>query len=88
MLNEFGKKFNVPIHVRNSASFSDEPGTVIQGRAFIDIEIDPTLTGVAKSSCELIGFCTRCHGDPANGNAAPPRPEAASLPLLVGLVLV
>jgi aspartate kinase len=26
---EFGKKFNVPIHVRNSASFSDEPGTVI-----------------------------------------------------------
>lgn len=26
---EFGKKFNVPIHVRNSASFSDVPGTVI-----------------------------------------------------------
>jgi aspartate kinase len=26
---EFGKKFNVPIHVKNSASFSDEPGTVI-----------------------------------------------------------
>jgi aspartate kinase len=26
---EFGKKFGVPIHVRNSASFSDEPGTVI-----------------------------------------------------------
>lgn len=26
---EFGKKFNVPIHVCNSASFSDEPGTVI-----------------------------------------------------------
>ncbi len=26
---EFGKKFNVPIHVRNSQSFSDEPGTVI-----------------------------------------------------------
>jgi aspartate kinase len=26
---EFGKKFSVPIHVRNSASFSDEPGTVI-----------------------------------------------------------
>ncbi|MAT70972.1 MAG: aspartate kinase [Planctomycetaceae bacterium] len=26
---EFGKKFNVPIHVRNSGSFTDEPGTVI-----------------------------------------------------------
>ncbi|MDC0935627.1 aspartate kinase, partial [Pirellulales bacterium] len=26
---EFGKKFNVPIHVRNSASFTDQPGTVI-----------------------------------------------------------
>ncbi len=26
---EFGKKFDVPIHVRNSASFGDEPGTII-----------------------------------------------------------
>jgi aspartate kinase len=26
---EFGKKFSVPIHVCNSASFSDEPGTII-----------------------------------------------------------
>jgi aspartate kinase len=26
---EFGKKFDVPIHVRNSASFSDTPGTII-----------------------------------------------------------
>lgn len=26
---EFGKKFNVPIHVKNSAVFTDEPGTVI-----------------------------------------------------------
>ncbi|HEX6960906.1 MAG TPA: aspartate kinase [Lacipirellula sp.] len=26
---EFGKKFDVPIHVLNSASFSDEPGTII-----------------------------------------------------------
>ena len=26
---EFGKKFDVPIHVRNSASFSDDPGTII-----------------------------------------------------------
>ncbi|RIK78813.1 MAG: aspartate kinase [Planctomycetota bacterium] len=26
---EFGMKFGVPIHVRNSASFSDDPGTVI-----------------------------------------------------------
>jgi aspartate kinase len=26
---EFGKKFNVPIHVRNSGIFTDEPGTII-----------------------------------------------------------
>ena len=26
---EFGKKFSVPIHVRNSATFTDEPGTII-----------------------------------------------------------
>lgn len=26
---EFGKKFSVPIHVKNSAVFTDEPGTVI-----------------------------------------------------------
>ena len=26
---EFGKKFNVPIHVRNSAAFTDQPGTII-----------------------------------------------------------
>lgn len=26
---EFGKKFNVPIHVKNSAVFTDEPGTII-----------------------------------------------------------
>lgn len=26
---EFGKKFNVPIHVRNSSVFTDEPGTII-----------------------------------------------------------
>lgn len=26
---EFGKKFNVPIHVRNSGMFTDEPGTII-----------------------------------------------------------
>ncbi len=26
---EFGKKFNVPIHVRNSGTFTDEPGTLI-----------------------------------------------------------
>ena len=30
---EFGKKFNVPIHVKNSAVFTDEPGTVIGNEA-------------------------------------------------------
>lgn len=37
------------------ATSPDEPGTVIQGRAFIDIELDPKLSGVAKSSCEIEG---------------------------------
>ena len=54
---EFGKKFNVPIHVRNSASFSDEPGTIIghsaesadravSGAALTKNEARITITGV------------------------------------------
>jgi aspartate kinase len=54
---EFGKKFNVPIHVRNSASFSDEPGTVIgsesegadravSGAALTKNEAEITIAGV------------------------------------------
>src|SRR5438270_4782876 len=54
---EFGKKFNVPIHVRNSASFSDDPGTVIgsesegaaravSGAALTKNEAEITIAGV------------------------------------------
>lgn len=54
---EFGKKFNVPIHVRNSQSFSDEPGTVIgsesesadravSGAALTKNEAQITIAGV------------------------------------------
>jgi aspartate kinase len=54
---EFGKKFNVPIHVCNSASFSDEPGTVIgsesegadravSGAALTKNEAEITIAGV------------------------------------------
>jgi aspartate kinase len=54
---EFGKKFNVPIHVKNSASFSDEPGTIIgaasesadravSGAALTKNEAQITLAGV------------------------------------------
>jgi aspartate kinase len=54
---EFGKKFNVPIHVRNSGSFTDEPGTIIgtvsesadravSGAALTRNEAQITLAGV------------------------------------------
>ena len=54
---EFGKKFNVPIHVRNSQSFSDEPGTIIgsesesadravSGAALTKNEAQITIAGV------------------------------------------
>lgn len=31
------------------------PGATLQGKAFIDIEVDPTFTGAVKSSCEMTG---------------------------------
>src|SRR6185312_13188752 len=54
---EFGKKFQVPIHVRNSGSFTDEPGTVIgsesegadravSGAALTKNEAEITIAGV------------------------------------------
>lgn len=33
----------------------NEPGSTLQGRAFIDLEVDPRLTGEARSSCEVVG---------------------------------
>jgi len=46
---EFGKKFDVPIHVRNSASFSDEPGTVIGP---LPESIDRAVSGCALTKNE------------------------------------
>jgi len=54
---EFGKKFNVPIHVRNSGTFTDEPGTIIgpiaesanravSGAALTKAEARISVTGV------------------------------------------
>ena len=33
----------------------NEPGATLQGRAFLTLEVDPKLDGVAKSSCEIEG---------------------------------
>ncbi len=33
----------------------DDPGTTLQGKAFMAMEVTPTFTGTAKSSCEVIG---------------------------------
>jgi aspartate kinase len=46
---EFGKKFNVPIHVCNSASFSDEPGTIIGS---VSESADRAVTGAALTKNE------------------------------------
>jgi aspartate kinase len=49
---EFGKKFNVPIHVCNSASFSDEPGTVI-GSASESAERAVTGAALTKNEAQI-----------------------------------
>lgn len=46
---EFGKKFNVPIHVRNSAVFTDEPGTIIGPTPEAD---DRPVSGAALTKAE------------------------------------
>ncbi len=46
---EFGKKFGVPIHVRNSASFSDEPGTII---GTVSESTDRAVSGAALTKNE------------------------------------
>jgi hypothetical protein len=43
------------LHVPCNAASPNTPGTTLQGRAFIDIEVDPTLDGVVKNSCEVTG---------------------------------
>jgi len=46
---------DVKTGVACNAAEPNVPGTTIQGRAFIDMEVNPLLTGQAKSSCELAG---------------------------------
>ena len=45
------QKNGVPCHVDHP----DDPGATLQGKAFLDIEVDPQFSGTAKSSCELTG---------------------------------
>lgn len=44
-------KTGVPCNAENP----NDPGATLQGRAFIDMEVNPLLTGTAKSSCEIEG---------------------------------
>ncbi len=46
---EFGKKFDVPIHVRNSASFGDEPGTII---GLLPESVERAVSGAALTKNE------------------------------------
>ena len=45
------QKNGVPCHVDKP----NDPGATLQGKAFLDIQVDPQFSGVAKSSCELTG---------------------------------
>jgi hypothetical protein len=45
------QKNGVPCHVDKP----DDPGSTLQGKAFLDIQVDPQFSGTAKSSCELVG---------------------------------
>jgi hypothetical protein len=45
------QKNGVPCHVDHP----DDPGSTLQGKAFLDIQVDPQFSGTAKSSCELTG---------------------------------
>lgn len=67
---EFGKKFDVPIHVCNSASFSDEPGTIIgslpesndrpvSGAALTKNEARISISGVPDRPGSMHQFFTR-----------------------------
>lgn len=46
---------DVKLGVPCNADAPNTPGATLQGKAFIDIEVDPTLDGVVKSSCEVAG---------------------------------
>lgn len=70
---EFGKKFGVPIHVRNAASFSDEPGTIIgtvaestdravSGAALTKKEAQITIAGVPDTPGSSLAIFSRLAG--------------------------
>ncbi len=44
-------KQNIPCNIDDPS----KAGVIVQGRAWLDMQIDPLMTGVAKSSCELVG---------------------------------
>lgn len=41
--------------VECNADAPNEPGVTLQGRAYLNLEVDPKFTGTAESSCELTG---------------------------------
>ncbi|HLM71387.1 MAG TPA: hypothetical protein VK459_01800 [Polyangiaceae bacterium] len=41
--------------VECNAEQPNEPGATLQGKAFLDLEVDPMFTGQAASSCEITG---------------------------------
>jgi hypothetical protein len=45
------EKSGVACHADNP----DAPGATLQGKAFMDLQVDPRFTGTAKSSCEING---------------------------------
>ena len=63
---EFGKKFNVPIHVRNSGVFTDEPGTII-GPA--GESADRPVSGAALTKKEARIAITRVPDKPGSTHA-------------------
>lgn len=46
---------DVKSNLKCNADAPNEPGTTLQGRGFIDMEVNPLFTGLAKNSCELEG---------------------------------
>jgi hypothetical protein len=41
--------------VKCEAAMPNQAGASLQGEAFVDIEVNPSITGTAKSSCEIAG---------------------------------
>jgi hypothetical protein len=41
--------------IKCNASTPNTPGATLQGQGYIDIQVNPNVTGTAKSSCEISG---------------------------------